>query len=147
MEEIYNGFEIKWNEKKYFEFKINDEKILVYTVEQARGTIDRFLKAMKLMNKKVIGFSSENGWKIVVTISRVGIHSERIVHSCTLMPKFFDEKGNMIPTAGPFFEVNNRNNRLVDRFVKIREETNKLIAESDDIWNKLIAGRIDTDKP
>jgi len=139
MEETYKGYKIAYDELgQCFVFYIEDDiPLRVYTVDQARKTIDNFLRDKALIGKKVIGFSSLDGSKIVATITKVVFDEPQRVHSSDITLWFYEGK-KRLPTLGPFLEFNTKNNLLADKFIQAKKDERKAREKAEQIWNEEI---------
>ena len=119
-----------------FGFTIQETLLRVYTVIQARKTIDNFLKAKALLGKKIIGFSSRDGSKIITTIKKIGFTNANRIQSQDIAIEYFDE-GGIIATNGPFLEFNDENNKLADTYLKYSVEMEDIENKRREIWTTL----------
>jgi len=140
MEETYKGYKITYDEfSQCFVFKIEDAiPLRVYTVGQARETIDNFLRDKALVRKKVIGFSSLDGSRIVATITNVVFDEPQRVHSSAITLWFYEGK-ERLPTLGPFLEFNTKNRLLADKYIQAKKEEEQARKKAEQIWKEEIS--------
>lgn len=121
MEEIYKDVKISYNELwSRFEFDIDTTNLMTSTLDQAKNTIDNYLNAKTLVGKKVTGFRSQDGIKIVSEITRLSFDEPGRVHSGPITIYFIDQNNADMPTIGPFIEYNKENEAIADQITSAR---------------------------
>jgi hypothetical protein len=121
MEEIYKDIKISYNELwSRFEFDIETTNLMTSTLDQAKTTIDNYLNAKTLVGKKVIGFRSQDGTKIISEITRLFFDEPERVHSGHIRIYFIDKNNADMPTIGPFMEYNEENEAIADQITSAR---------------------------